>query len=562
MPRPGRDYFGSVGPSRPVSGRDYMRGARGGGERRQPPDGVTGDASGSVATDEAAIAGPERPPDPNGANGRTARLLPTDNSVNDANGIDGVNGNGHAAPPLMPRGQLAAGVVAAPAAPATSRALPANGTATATAAERPAAATESFAPPSGTWNRTIDSMRLPAFRWLFLAMLGQFTAMNMQMLVRGYLVFDLTGSFAALGLISLANAVPMFLFSVFGGVLADRVSRKLVLQIGQFLNAVIAASIGALIFLDMLQVEHLFMSAALQGGVWALMLPARQAVIPEVVGERRLMNAVALNTAGMNLMRLLAPGIGGFLVAWIGPEWVYVVMASSFAFAVVTLIPMRTQYASRRTPAATAAATAGRGNGSRTIRDLVEGVRYIRASRDVQAILIANFVIVLFSMPYMMLLPGFVADVLDGGADRLGILQSLTGVGALAGSMVVAAMTNRHRGRMLLISSLLLGVALIAFTISRSFWLTAAIMIPIGVGQAGRMSLSNVLVQAYTEDAYRGRVMSVYMMEFGLVSFGVFVVGVLASMFGVALAIGGTAAALVVTMVLALLFYPRLRDLE
>ena len=196
------------------------------------------------------------------------------------------------------------------------------------------------------------------------------------------------------------------------------------------------------------------------------------------------------------------------------------------------------------------------------MRDIADGIRYIANNPTVFAVLAANFVIVLFSVPYMMMLPGFVADILHGGPDQLGLLMTITGFGALAGSLVIASMPSRNRGKILLISSLVLGIALLAFSISRSMWLTAGIMIVIGLGQTGRMSLSNVLLQVYVEDAYRGRVMSVYMMEFGVVSFGVFFVGILSSLIGVDWAIGATAVALTAVSLGALLFYPRLRNLQ
>ena len=417
--------------------------------------------------------------------------------------------------------------------------------------------------PTRLFTRTFDSLSVVPFRWFLLAMMGQFGAMNMQMLVRGYLVFELTGSFAALGVMSIASAVPMFVFSPVGGVFADRLSRKQVLQVGQVLNGGIAAAMAVLLFLGVLSFEHLLASAALQGFVWALMMPARQAMIPDVVGEERLMNAVALNTAGMNFMRLAAPGLGGLMIAAFGAQWVYVLMASGYLVAVVALIPVPSKLAAAPASGSSRAETSRSISGvtRQSIGDLRDAVRYIVAHKNVLTVLSANFIIVMFSMPYMMLLPGFVADVLHGGPDQLGLLMAITGIGSLAGSLAIASMPSRNRGRILLLSSLLLGVTLIAFSLSRSFALTAALMVLIGLGQTGRMSLSNVLLQAYVHDAYRGRVMSVYMMEFSIVSFGVFAVGVLAAFVGIEWAIGGTAVALAAVSA-AGLFYPPLRDLD
>ena len=477
------------------------------------------------------------------------------------------NGNGRSNGSAATSARAAVGV-----APPAEAQVAANGNGRAAAAmpvappagppPAPVIAPPGGAPPKRFFERTFESFSVVPFRWFMLAMLGQFGAMMMQMLVRGWLVFELTGSYAALGIMSLANAVPMFIFSPFGGVLADRVSRKYVLQVGQLMNAAIAGTIAVLLFMDALTFTHLLASAAFQGFVWALMMPARQAMIPDVVGEHRLMNAVALNTAGMNVTRLAAPGLGGFMIAAFGAEWVYVLMAGGFLFATVTLLPVPAKRGSVSLSAQGGAAGRGSGGGARqTFRDLADAIRYIAGRPPLLAVLSANFVIVMFSMPYMMLLPGFVADVLDAGPERLGVLMTITGLGAVGGSLVIASMPSRRRGLILLLSSVLLGVSLIVFSFSTSFLLTAVVMIFIGLGQTGRMSLSNVLLQAYVDDEYRGRVMSVYMMEFSVVSFGVFLVGMLAGVIGIQWAIGATAIGLTIVS-LAGLLYPRLRDLD
>ena len=166
--------------------------------------------------------------------------------------------------------------------------------------------------------QTFSSFSTPVFRWFYLAMLGQMAAMNMQMMVRGYVAFEITGSFTALGGIALASSLPMLILSIFGGLLADRAPKKIVLQAGQFVSVLNALVMGALILTKTIELWHLFAASIVQGITMALMMPARQAMIPEVVGRDLLMNAVALNSAGMNLMRLLAPAAGGVLIWALG----------------------------------------------------------------------------------------------------------------------------------------------------------------------------------------------------------------------------------------------------
>ena len=400
--------------------------------------------------------------------------------------------------------------------------------------------------PSGFW-RTFDSLRDPNYRWFFGSMFSHFAGMNIQMFIQGYMVFQLTGSFAYLGAISVAQGLPMLFLALFGGVIADQVSqKKYVVQIGQAVNAANAFLVSFWIFSDMVEVEHLIAAAVVQGTVNSLMMPSRQALTPEVVGMERLTNALALSTAGMNFNRLVMPGLAGFLLAVVAPEegldateYVYLAIGLLFVAAVVFMF---------RVPK-----TEGTGRGTRSVRgaiaDLVDGYQYVKRTSTVKTLLVVNLLIVSASMPYFMLLPGFVDEVLGAGKSELAFLISIQGVGSLGGSLWIASMPNRGRGKLLLYSSLLLGVSLIVFSASEYFWLTAPILVVVGLGQSGRMSLSNVLVQAYSEDEYRGRVMSIYMMEFGLTLIGTFLVSLLAAVIGPQWAIGITAAWLVVLIV-------------
>jgi MFS family permease len=467
---------------------------------------------------------------------------------NGADGLSGTNGNG----------SYAAVATLAPAAAVAAT----NG---ASVAAAPAVEAERLGPPRGKFSiRTFESLNDRNFRWYFLAMFGQFFAMQMQMFVRGFLVFELTGSFAALGTVSLANAIPGLTLSLAGGVVADRLPKRVILQAGQVANMVMAGGITYLLFMNQLRFEHLLAAAVVQGISNAMTMPSRQSMVPELVGPARLMNAVALNTAGMNLTRLIAPALGGVIVALTSATGVYTFMTASYLFAVVTLlkVPAHPPFKGTRMRMGRGGGGGHRGAGGGSLRDLKEGLAYIVNTPVVRTLLLVNFLIVFVSMPYMMMLPGFAKDVLDTDATGLGILMSITGVGSLSGSLVIASLPSRHRGRLLLGGSMLLGAALLVFSASTVYWFSAAVMILIGVGQTTRMSLSNVLIQSYVEDEYRGRVMSVYMMEFSLTMFGVFAVGILAGIFGVQLVIGGTAVALMALVTYFFLFVPRIRNLD
>jgi len=176
-------------------------------------------------------------------------------------------------------------------------------------------------------------------------------------------------------------------------------------------------------------------------------------------------------------------------------------------------------------------------------------------------LLVGNFLMVFFSMPYFMLLPGFAKQVLDAGPDQLGLLISISGIGSLAGSLIIASMPNRHRGKVLLGGGIVLGVPLLFFSMSTSFLLSTLLLTIVGVGQAARMSLSNVLIQANVDDEFRGRVMSIYMLEMAVLSVSIYPISVLADVVGVQWTVGASAVGLIV-LVLALFCIPRYRNLQ
>jgi MFS family permease len=451
--------------------------------------------------------------------------------------------------------------------PRAAALVTASGTPEAPPAERPQDATpvlergvEAGATGDGGGGRlrslgTFDSLREPIFRWFFFGQMGQSGAMQLQQLLRGYLVFQLTGSFAALGVMSLAQSVPMLTLSLPGGVLADRLPRKHLVQVGQAVNVANAVVLAVVVAGGWLQVEYLIGSAVVQGIVMSLMMPARQSMIPDIVAPGRLTNAIALNSAGMQSMRLFAPALGGAITAWAGADWGYGLTAMLYIVAMLGLVPIPT---SITTPAAH-----DRAGGVRSaLVDARESIRYIRDDPTIRTLLAVNLVTVVLAMPYIIILPGFVETVFGGGAGSLGLLLSITGIGSLAGSLVIASLPDRRRGLLLMASSFLTGLGLFAFAVSSVFWLSALILVVVGIGTAGRMSLSNVLVQAYVEPRYRGRVMSIYMTQFSLLFIGAFFIGLLAEVYGVQQVMAAVALALMVVSVVVVAFVPRMRHLD
>jgi MFS family permease len=419
---------------------------------------------------------------------------------------------------------------------------------------------------------TFAALKLPAYRIYFGALLMQMAAMNMQMMARSWFMYELTGSAVMLGAVGLGSALPMLTVSLFGGVLADRIRKKSILVAGQLASALVALGIAVSITVGAISWIHLFAAALLQGLVMALMMPARQALIYELVGENTLMNAIALNAAAMNFIRLMAPAFAGFFIALWSIEGVYYIMTVLYVigFMLAVRLPFTGTDRLRENTA---------------IQELTEGLRYIRHNADVLAILVLTLLATILSMPYMFLLPMFTRDILlvdvsifgrlaswpligslvlalGESSARQGLLISVSGLGAIAGSLVVASMSSRKRGLIFLLSLLLTAVSLVAFSATGSYLLALIFFITMGLGQVGRLALSNTLLLSNTDDIHQGRVMSVYMMNWGITMVGVFFVSILADRVGVQLAVGGSAGLLAVITLYYLFLTSRIRRMD
>ena len=287
------------------------------------------------------------------------------------------------------------------------------------------------------WRSTFAAFEIKNYRWFFLALCGNFAAMNIQMFIRGWLVYEITASYEKLGWMTAAGGLVGLFAAPLGGVVADRVrQKKVVLQISGVANALITFWIAALIYRGELVFGHLLVSSILQGLVMNAMMPARQAFTKDIVGLNRLTNAIGLSTSGMNTARLLLPGLAGGLVAALGggngnidpAQWIYLLMAGLYLWsaALMSFIQVNDK------------ADADMPTGSMLV-ELRLGFRYVLDTPVIFMLLGCNFLMVFFSLTYFMLLPGFAKDVLAAGPDRLGLLISIAGIGSLLGSLYIAS---------------------------------------------------------------------------------------------------------------------------
>lgn len=399
---------------------------------------------------------------------------------------------------------------------------------------------------------TFDSLKEPSYRWLWLGMLGSFAGMQMQMLARGWLVVDkLDGSALDLGIVTSSNGLPLLVLSLFGGVISDRFPKRNLLIITQSCNGLIALLVAILIVTDRVQIWHMIVAAILTGTVFAFNMPGRQSLIPELVSKDKLSNAVALNSAGMNLNRIIAPGVAGILVAFIGLGGVYFMIVACYAFAAFTMLLVRPI----RPPAPPRTAS--------ILHDLKAGLRYARNDPRISTLLLLALVPLLFAHPYQALLPVFAKSVLNIESDGLGFLMGAVGVGAVSGTLVLASLSGaRNKGLKMIALLVVFGLALVLFAQSGSFYLSLPALFLVGVGSMGYNALNHTLLLTTSTPEMRGRVTSIYMMSFGLMPLGVFPMTAAADAIGPpnALTIGGTG--LVLITLLMVLWRPQIRTLK
>jgi MFS family permease len=416
-------------------------------------------------------------------------------------------------------------------------------------------------PPGGLagWSKkTFISFKNPVYRLYYLSMVGHWSSMNMQMLARNLLVYRISASGAILGVLALANAVPMILFALPGGVIADRIQKKTVIQICQVASIIVSLATTLVLVFDYLSPEHpeswwvLVVSAVLQGAIMGFMMPSRSAIISEIVGPDHLMNAISLNNLGMNVFRIISPALAGFLVD-IFDFWV--------VYAIMTVMIVMSWVCILFVPPTSEKTTAGGGS---SLDDILGGWRYLRSEKTIMLVLLFTVAAIILGMPYSQLLPMFTEDpdILNVSATSMGVLIMVSGIGAMVGSLILASLSNRKRGLIMLCAALIMSVALVAFSFSKIWYLSLFLIIFIGLGSSGQMALGNSLIQYYSDAAYRGRVMSFFMLGFGFSSLGAFFAGLLAEGVGVQWSVGSLAIALVIITLLSLTFVPHIRRLD
>jgi MFS family permease len=350
----------------------------------------------------------------------------------------------------------------------------------------------------------------------------------------GWLVYRLTGSALQLGVVSFCGQIPTLFLAPVAGVFVDRWNRHRVLLVTQVLSLIQSLALAILTFAGIITVGEILVLQVFQGVINAFDTPARQAFVVTMIEDRAdLPNAIALNSSMVNASRIAGPAIGGVLIASMGEAWCFLVDAISYVAVIASLLAMRLAR-EKREPST-----------GRLLEELATGFRYVRDFEPIRTVLLLLALVSTMGMPYAVLMPAFASKILHGGPHILGLLMGMSGVGALVGAIYLASRNSvLGLGRVIATSVTVFGIALIGFALSRTLWLSIALLPLVGAGFMVTLASSNTVIQTIVEEHLRGRVMAFYAMAFlGTAPIGSLFAGVLAEHFGepATVAIGGVA---------------------
>ena len=371
---------------------------------------------------------------------------------------------------------------------------------------------------------TFDSLSIRDYRLLWLGQLDTSLGQWMDSISRGYLIYHITSSPFQLGLAAAMRGIPLFLFGIVAGALADRSGRKTQLIVAQVTNALLNFILATLVLTNRVQPWHVYVTGFLAGTVQAFQNPARQTLVSDVAGPRHLLNALALNSMALNSSRAVGPAFAGFLIATIGVHGSYYVQAAMFLLATVWTIQMRIPERSRES------VRVGREPFFQSIKT---GFAYVSTNRNIRTQLILALGPLTLGMPFTNMMPIFARDVLHGGAQLQGFLLSAFGIGSLLGAIVVASIPRRRAHALpAVIGAVVFSITLFFFGLSHWVWLSLACTVISGIFMTTYQTQDQALLQLSAPRHIRGRVMSFYLMSRATVPIGTLLAGALADYFG------------------------------
>jgi MFS family permease len=372
----------------------------------------------------------------------------------------------------------------------------------------------------------------------------------MQQVGQGWLALQLSNSALIVGLVSAAGSLPILLFSLYAGVIVDRQDKLRLVKIAQVLLSIQSALLWWLVWSGRITIPLLVGLAAMNGLISAVEIPARQSMIVDLVGRDDVVDAIALNSGGFNLARIIGPSIAAAVIASAGLAWCFGINALSYIAVIGCLVAIRLP---TFVPAEKIVAAR---------EGFMEGMAYIRSRRDITGIMGLIAVYSIFGLQYLTMMPVIARDVLHTGAGGYGFLVTLVGVGALSGALVLAAFSARvRRGRLFLISALSFAALLFVFSLMRNITVAGFLLVFIGLTMMINGALANGMLQAIVPDELRGRVMAAYVFVYvGFTPIGSLIAGAVAHVLNVQWAIGGGAAIMLLYSLWAFWKFPEMKE--
>ena len=406
-------------------------------------------------------------------------------------------------------------------------------------------------------SKTITPLYFKGYLYLWIGMVAVGIATMMQMTARGYLAYDLTNSASKLTYVNVAFAFPMLSLSLFGGALSDRLDKQKIIQTGQFAAAFLAFVISALIFLDHINWLHLLTVSFIQGGIWAFMVPSRHSFIADLVPDKNLNSAIALNSAGFNVSNLIAPAVAGLIYGLSGPAVVYSIIGGLALMGVFfTFIIKPEMRIIDEIP------NTNKSEKKEIFAEIKIGLKYIYKEKLLFSLLIASLIFSLLAEPFRFLLPIFVKDIYLKGPEAMGLLTTLMGLGSVIASVIIAGIDANKRGLIWIIGGFITGGSLLTLAISDSYVISMVVMIFMGASDSIRRTLSMSIMMEKTRPDLRGRIMSIYMLNWGLIPLGALPAGIVADIIGAQSTIGILSILLVISSVVVLITQKELRNVN
>jgi predicted MFS family arabinose efflux permease len=382
--------------------------------------------------------------------------------------------------------------------------------------------------------RIFRAFRYRDFRLMWLGACVSTIGTFVQQFAQSWLVYYLTKDPFYLGLDLFLGQLPIIMFSLFGGVFADRLDRRKMLLTSQYIQMTCAFLLAFLFFTHVVQVWHILALSFVVGLGQSFGGPAYSALLPALVGPEDLANAIAMNSIQFNLARILGPTIGGLTYTLLGPTWCFTVNGVSYIAVIISLFMIHIKYVPAKTR-------------EPVLTSMAEGIRFIRRRDGMSALVVLAFCTTLFGFSLTGFLPVFVQNIFHKGPETYTLLLVFSGAGSICGALIVAAMEKfKGQQRLTVLILAFLGFATAAFALSRWLPLSCLLIFLTGVAVMASASLMLSLVQLITTDAMRGRVMSVYNLAFRAgIPLGSLILGKLIPIFGVSWALGGAGLMLV-----------------